>query len=273
MFVEAPRLGPVLVSLGLLVSACTTGEGSAVADSTESADSVNAQLAAIEFVSSAANGSGAVALLATNPLPDDQQGAPYDADRLEERLADLQALGGSFETIELGVLDDGGSDLGPSCSRSSGIYCQVDLRRSNGQAVASVIVYWFGDGVTGFSIVNRSEDGTARGIGDARCSAGHQLLHGGHAVDRFDIAVCVDDSGRLEYNGKERGSVAGLTLTACPDNEKRWVARNGGHQYIVDGSGSDVRSYIEVIDPAGARILRSPFTSVDLVPPAKPASC
>jgi hypothetical protein len=231
-------------------------------------------LAAAEFVSAAIEGGDASARLATAATGDGGQDA-FDAALLSARLDELRAFEGSVAAVRpsTSAYPDAGSGLAPACGQSSGLYCQVDLVGDGDQLLASVVVYWFGDGVTDFSILIRDSAGEATGIGEARCSAGLRLLHGGHTPDRFDIAVCVDDAGRIEYNGWERGTDSGIRLAGCQDGPERWTATNEGYVYLVDGSSSPVTSHIRVYDPDGELALEGPFTAVELPAPTAPASC
>ena len=232
-------------------------------------------VAAAEFVSAAIEGIDAEAYLADAPIDTAGQGAPFDPELLPSRLDDLAAFSGTIDAVRPSTTayPDAGDDLAPACDQSSGVYCQVDLIGAGDELVASIVVWWFGDGVTDFSIVTRSGNGEATGIGEAQCSAGTSLLHGGHSPDRFDVAVCVDDGGRLEYNGWERGTDIGIRLDACEDGPEVWMATNEGYTYVVDGSASPVQSRIRVYDTTGAQILDGLFAAVRLPVPATPAGC
>lgn len=288
------RPAPLLVALVLTATACTsnnstgfatggaTSTPATVVGSSGDADPdpptgsvVVAALAASEFVNAAISDNDAASLLAGRAYDDPSRGAPFDPGLLAARLVELEAFEGTVGAVRpsLSAYPDGGDDLAPSCTRSAGLLCQVDLIGSSQELLASVIVYWFADGVTDFSIVTRSSDGVAMGVGEARCSNGSELIHGGHTPDRFDIAVCIDDTGAVEYNGKVRHSDLGIQLGACQDGADRWEATNEGFRYLVDGSGSTTRSSIEVFDPDGELIQSEPFTSVRFDHPAAPAIC
>lgn len=288
------RPAPLLIVLVLTAAACTsddsTGFATGGATSTpatlrpSSGESdpgpatgtvVIAALAASEFVNAAISDNDAVSLLAGRAYDDPSRGAPFDPELLAARLVELEAFDGTVRGVRpsSSAYPDGGDDLAPSCTRSAGLVCQVDLVGSGEELLASVIVYWFDDGVTDFSIVTRSRDGLATGIGEARCSDGSELIHGGHTPDRFDIAICMDPSGAVEYNGKIRHSDLGIQLSACRIESDHWEASNEGFRYLVDGSASTTRSSLDVFDPDGELIQSGRFTSVRFEHPATPTIC
>jgi hypothetical protein len=230
--------------------------------------------ASSRFVAAAINADQAASYLASAPFDDPARGAPFDPALLTRRLAELDRFRGSVDSVRpsTDAHPDAEAGVGPACARAYDLYCEVDLVDGSGSTVASVIVYWFGDGVTDFSIVNRSPAGDPVGIGEARCSPGYRLVHGGHTPDRFDIAVCVDAGGGVEYNGRVRSEDQGIRLDACTDGPV-WVALNNQHQYLVDGGGPTSRSRIRVIDPDGEQIVNAPFTTVAFEPQAAPLAC
>lgn len=275
--------GALLVAAhALLVAACTEGDDGGPETLDPGPDAADepldtypaAALAALDFVSIALEGGDASSLFATTPLADDELGAPFDPGLLGARLRELAAFSGTVSALRPSPAAYPGSDgaLAPACGRSTGLFCQVDLVGAGDALLASVVVYWFGDGVTDFSIITRSSAGVANGIGEARCSPGFSLLHGGHTPDRFDIAVCVNDSGELEYNGAERGTGLGIRLDACQEGPAQWVADNEGFRYVVD-TVSEVRSTIEVFNPSGTIVEDGPFTTVRLNQPVTPSFC
>ncbi len=234
----------------------------------------SAAFAAVEFVAAAIEDRNALSYFATLALEDEAQGAPFDLQVLEDRLADLRAFSGSVTAVRPSAdgFPDAPDTLGPACDRTSGLQCQVDLLGPGDRLVASVIVYWFGDGVTDFSILTKSGAGTYNGVGEARCSGGFELLHGGHSA-RYDVAVCVNASGRLEYNGADRGRGVGIRLDACQRGASRWEALNGGFLYVVEEQASGVRSRVDVFDPSGVAIEQGVFTTVNRFHGGTPSFC
>ena len=275
----------VLAALTLLALGCTAdetpGDGQATATGADggqadgdAGDPSQGALAAAEFVLAAIDGRSASSYFASDALGDDQQGATFDVGVLTDRLVDLETLGADVQEIRASTsaYPDAAPELGPACDRSTGLYCQVDLYNSSDSLLASVVVFWFGDGVTDYSIIRRTSSGAAVGIGEAGCSSGLGLLHGGH-TDRFDIAICADETGALEYSGAERGTENSIRLDACQDASDRWVADNLGFRYVVDGTGSSVRSQLDVFNPSGTSIENGPFTAVRIADAATPTSC
>ena len=98
------------------------------------------------------------------------------------------------------------------------------------------------------------------------------MLHGGHTPDRFDIAVCIDGSGQIEYNGAVRGENQGIKLAGCAGGST-WVAFNNQHEYRVEAVSAS-RSYITVFAPDGEVLVDEPLTSVTFPSPgAAPQPC
>lgn len=277
-------VAPIVV-LALLASSCTggsddgeaAGDGSDRTDGLESTDQPSAELppaafASVEFVNAVIADQGGASYIATTSEGD--AAAAFDPELVSRRLDDLRAFAGIVENVVPSTIAYPGADngLGPACGRSAGVFCQVDLAAPDGEAVASVVVYWFGDGVTDFSIVARSRAGGATGIGIARCSPGFSLVHGGH-TDRFDVAICGNESGELEYSGAERGTDLDIRLEACQDGPDRWVAVNEGFRYEIDGSSTEVQSSLEVRDPRGDLASAGAFLPVELAPAGTPRFC
>ena len=270
-----------MAALALLLAACTgsdsvNGKDDPGPDDGEATLQEVPRLAAAssDFVSAAIAGQRAGSYFAVAPGADVDTRTTPDTAVLDTRLIDLEAFRGSVDEVRIATdaYPEGGAGLAPSCGESAGVYCQVDLVSSGGSIIASVVVYWFGDGVTDFSIITRSGVGKANGIGQARCDAGFALLHGGH-TDRFDVVICIDDSGALHYTGAERGKDLGIRLDACQDGPDRWSAENSGFQYVIDRSDSHVGSDLEVSNPAGDLIADGEFTTVQLERQATPVFC
>ena len=277
------------LALALTVAGCAgrsapTDEGSGeVVGDPGGPDASLASVASLDFVTVALGDAGAARdVLAREPAVDATDGIAYDRELLAVRLGELEALGGT--AVEVGVGDDlfdlGGDDgegssddeRAPRCRTDPTLACQVDLFDRRDRRIGSVVVHWSGDGVVDVSILPRQADGDVIGVGEARCSVGSTLLHGGHTPDRFDIAICIDQRGSLEYVGRERGTTIGIRLSACQDRAGRWEADNGGFLYVV-AEESAARSTIEVFNPAGMAIEEGPFTPVELPPPATPRFC
>jgi hypothetical protein len=257
-----------LAAGGLLAGCSGSGDGETGVDDGPAAADAPAvgAVAAAEFVSAAIEGADPEAYLV-----DDAAGSG----QLEGRLSDLAAFDGTVARVEPSTTayPDASEELGPACDDAGGTYCQVDLFDGDEELVASVAVYWFGDGVSDFAIVGRAPDGRATGIGEAHCGPGTALLHGGHSPDRFDVAVCVGEDGRIEYNGWERGTTSGIRLDGCQEAPDRWLATNEGYRYLVDGSGSPVMSALRVYDPSGENLLDETFAAVRLPAAGSPVSC
>ncbi len=207
---------------------------------------------------------------ASAPFDDPERGAPFDPTAMKARLSDLAAFAATIASVRASTTAD---TAGGACDESSGLRCAVDLIDSNNQIQASVVVYWLSDGVTDFSIVVRSASGRPAGIGRAGCSAGYELVHGGHTPDRFDVALCADASGRLEYNGIERKTDRGIKLAPCPVAPDQWEVTNDGFRYLVNGAISATRSQLEVYQPDGKLIYSGQFTTVRFPPLAPLVSC
>lgn len=271
----------ILFGIALATAACTGGgaeggQGGVIEDEQATAEEGGGSTAfgSVEFVTAALEGSAAASFFATDPLDDADQGAPFDRAILEGRLSDLAALAvdGSSVRPSAEASFPTGDGLGPACARSSGLLCEVDVIGPADSVVASVIVYWFGDGVTDFSILPRGDGGAYEGVGEASCSPGFELVHGGSS-DRFDIAVCVDASGEVEYNGADRDREVGIRLEGCRADEIRWEARNVGFLYVVEEAGRPIGSRIEVLNPSGETVEDGLFTTVRREPPATPEAC
>ncbi len=229
----------------------------------------------VEFVIAAIEGRDAASHFATTAFDDPAKGNPFDPSVLAGRLIELDELDATptMVTPSSNAFPDAGTDLAPSCQEGAGLICQIDIGSSSGQIQASVIVHWFDDGITDFSIVTRSETGAPDGIGEAQCDPGYELVHGGHTPDRFDVAVCVDQSGSVQYRGQVRHEDSGIRLDGCRQGDDQWIALNEGYRYLVDGTVSATRSTIQVFNEAGVLTTDQPFTSVRFDPVVTPASC
>lgn len=226
------------------------------------------------FVAEAINREDPRSYLAADSFDHVQRGGPYDPDDLRRRFSELDAFAGQVASVRPSpdAYPDDDPELAPSCASSYGPYCQVDLLTSDGSRVASVIVYWFGEGVTGFTVVERDPGGAPIGVGTADCSPGYQVIHGGQTIDRFDISVCVDGSGQVEYNGRVRNEDLGITLPACRDGES-WVAHNGATVYRVAPVDQSTRSHVTVTNPDGTTQVDAHFTRFEHPPVAEPDPC
>ena len=284
-FFPMPRVNAAMATLATavaLVLAACTGAGSdggnddpeGDTDSESVAQVSNLAAASSDFVSAAVEGQRADSFFATDARAEIDPRAIPNVETLTERLTDLEAFRGTVTEVRLSTdaYPGSGDDLAPACDESAGVFCQVDLVSGSGSIIASVVVFWFGDGVTDYSIITRSSEGVANGVGEARCDTGYQLLRGGH-TDRFDVAICVSDSGLLHYEGAERGEDRGIRLDACQDGPDRWLADNSGFEYSIDGTGSESASTLEVKDPSGAVIEDGGFTTVHLDSPVTPVFC
>ena len=259
------RLLPLVAAM-VVASGCSSDDPEAATTTTAPAGESpsGAAIAAVEFVSAAIAGAAAESHFASQGFDESTRGAPFDPTTLSGRLPELEALAGSVDSV---------SPSADPCDRAVLVRCPVDVLAPGGQLLVTVVVSWFDDGVTDFSIVKRSSDGSPSGVGQASCGPGFTLLHGGHTPDRFDIAVCMDPDGAVEYNGRIRNTELGIRLVACQLAERQWQATNEGFRYLVDGTPSDNRSTIQVFDPDGDRVELDPFTTVRFDPPATAVAC
>lgn len=282
------RVLAVFLAAAAILAGCTSGEDDrgmaaggastttavAVDGSGTSAGSIVAH-ASVEFVTSALSAGPAQDLILERPVDDPAVGAPFEPDLLSGRLVEIRALSGVVETVRPSETAHTAVPigLGPACAQASVLSCEVDLFDSAERVLASIVVYWLDDGVIDFSIVRRDVGERPVGIGEALCSQGYELLHGGHTPDRFDIAVCIGDGGAVEYNGAERGKDLGIRLAACARDRGEWTAVNEGFRYVVNGSASAPRSEIEVFDPDGDLLEAGFFTTVSVEHDAAALPC
>lgn len=101
----------------------------------------------------------------------------------------------------------------------------------------------------------------------ARCSGGLQLVVGGRTADgAWDVAVCADSRGELEYNGISTETEASIRLPACLTASGRYRAENAGTRYIVNEDGSAGASWLRVRLPNGDLAIDEPFGSIETGP-------
>ncbi len=241
-----------------------------------SAPSSNAEAASIEFVSTAVAGDDASGYLAPAPVDDPALGAPTTLAYLEARLADLS-----------GLVDEGRPDVrasttahpgpgGPACDDGvdgAAPVCDIEVFDGAGHLRATVVVHWAGGGVTDFVIVAPSDTGAPGGAGRALCSPGFTLLVGGHAVDRFDVAICADLTGAVEYRGVSRASGDGITISACSSGSDTYRATNNGFGYTVKAALGPRRGQLSVLNPSGETVVDTTFTPYRTTPARPLAPC
>lgn len=241
------------------------------------APSSNAEVASIEFVSTAVSGGDASGYLAPSPIDDPALGAPYTPAGLTARLADLSGL------LEEGRPDvrpsttaHPASAIGPACdggADGAATVCDIELFDGAGHLRATVVVHWADGGVVDFVIVDPSDTGAPGGVGKAVCSPGFVLLVGGHAVDRFDVAICADVAGNVEYQGANRENGDGITITACAAGSDVYRASNNGFGYTVNGAAGPQRGQLSVLNPSGANVLDVAFTPYRTTPAGPLSRC
>lgn len=241
------------------------------------APSSNAEVASIEFVSTAVSGGDASGYLAPSPVDDPALGAPYTPAGLKARLADLSGL------LEAGRPDvrpsttaHPASAIGPACdggADGAATVCDIELFDGAGHLRATVVVHWADGGVVDFVIVDPSDTGAPGGVGRAVCSPGFTLLVGGHAVDRFDVAICADAEGSVEYQGANRENGQGITITACAAGSDVYRASNNGFGYTVNGAAGPQRGRLSVLNPSGANVLDTTFTPYRTTPAGALTPC
>ncbi|MDH4364005.1 MAG: hypothetical protein OEY70_07995 [Acidimicrobiia bacterium] len=264
--------GPVSGVGGLTVDSAS-GRGAIGAGTAQSS---NAEVATIEFVSTAVAGEDASGYLAPDPIDDPALGAPYTPAYLTPRLADLSGLVEGRPDVRPSTSAHPASPIGPACdniSGGAGSVCDVEVFDGSGRMRATVVVHWAGTGVTDFVIVDPSGTGAPGGVGLAVCSPGFTLLVGGHAVDRFDVAICTDARGAVEYQGASRENGDGITITACTAGRDLYEATNNGFGYRVKGVAGPQRGQLTVLNPSGATVLDTTFTPYRTTPAAPPDQC
>lgn len=241
------------------------------------APSSNAEVASIEFVSTAVAGGDASGYLAPSPVDDPAQGAPYTPAAVTARLAGLATL---VEEGRPDVRPSGTahptSATGPACDEGPGggaPVCDIELFDGAGHLRATVVVHWGDGGVTDFVVVDPSDTGAPGGVGRAVCSPGFTLLVGGHAVDRFDVAICAGPGGAVEYQGANRDNGQGITITACAAGTDVYQASNNGFGYTVRGAVGAQRGQLTVLNPSGEVVLDTTFTPFRTTPAGPLAPC
>lgn len=249
-----------------------TGTGTSGAGAGQAA-SANAEAASVEFVTAAVGGGDAAGYLAPDPVDDPAVGAPYTPQGLTARLADLAGLASGQAGVRPSTTAHPTSVTGPACDGARGEVCDIEVFDGSGRLRATVIVHWSGGGVTDFVIVDPSDTGTPGGVGRAVCSPGFNLIVGGHGVDRFDVAVCADPSGTVEYQGASRENGKGITIAACAAGADAYRATNNGFGYTVSGADGPQRGRLTVLDPAGKTVVDTVFTPFRATPAVPLTPC
>ncbi len=230
---------------------------------TGTAPSSNAEVASIELVSTALAGGDASGYLAPGPIDDPALGAPYAPAELTARLAALSGLvKDGPPTVRPSTTAHPASATGPACDTGPGAaatVCDIEVFDGAGRQRATVVVHWAGGGATDVVVVERSDTGVPGGVGQAVCSPGLTLVVGGHAVDRFDVAICADADGAVEYRGANRANNQGITIPACAAGPDEYRATNNGFVYTVKAAGPR-RGVLAVVDPSGDTVLDTAFT-------------
>ncbi len=268
---------PSAVPGGSGSTAGLTVDGAGPGGTAGSAPSSNAEVASIEFVSTAVAGDDASAYLAPAPVDDPALGAPYTPAALTARLADLSGLVEEGRPdVRASTTAHPGSNGGPACddgADGAAPVCDIELFDGAGHLRATVVVHWAGGGVTDFVIVDPSDTGAPGGVGRAVCSPGFTLLAGGHAVDRFDVAICADATGAVEYQGASRESGDGITITACAAGSDVYRASNNGFGYTVKAALGPRRGQLSVLNPSGKTVVDTTFTPYRTTPARALALC
>ncbi|MEZ5407245.1 MAG: hypothetical protein R2761_04415 [Acidimicrobiales bacterium] len=271
--VPAPTSGSGSGAGGSLTVDGAPGGAASAASVAGAAQSSNAEVATIEFVSTAVAGGDASGYLAPDPVDDPALGAPYTPAYLTPRLADLSGLVEGRPDVRPSTTAHPASPIGPACDNppgGAGSVCDVEVFDGSGRLRATVAVHWAGSGVSDFVIVEPSDTGAPGGVGLAVCSPGYTLVVGGHAVDRFDVAICTDTRGAVEYQGASRANGDGITITACTAGRDVYEATNNDFGYTVKGAVGPQRGQLTVLNPSGATVLDTTFTPYRTTPAAAP---
>jgi len=233
------------------------------------AQSSNAEVASIEFVSTAVAGGDASGYLAPDAIDDPALGAPYTPAYLTPRLADLSGLVDGRPDVRPSTSAHPGSAIGPACAEGAGraaSVCDIEVFDGSGRLRATVAVHWADSGVTDFVIVEPSGTGAPGGVGRAVCSPGFTLLVGGHTIAKFDVAICAGAGGAVEYNGVSRETGDGITIAACAAGPDTYEATNNDFGYTVSGAVGPQRGRLTVLDPSGATVVDTTFTPYRTTP-------
>lgn len=242
-----------------------------------SAPSSNAEVASIEFVATALAGNDASGSLAPTPVDDPALGARYTPTALTARLADLSGLVEEGRPdVRASTTAHPGAAGGPACDDGADgatPVCDIEVFDGAGHLRATVVVHWAGGGVTDFVIVDPSDTGAPGGVGRAVCSPGFTLLVGGHTVDTFDVAICANASGAVEYQGASRESGDGITIAACAAGSDVYRASNNGFGYTVTAALGPRRGQLAVLNPSGKSVVDTTFTPYRTTPARQLTPC
>ena len=235
--------------------------------------SANAEAASVEFVAAAVAGGDAAGYLAPDPVDDPTVGAPYTPGGLTARLPTLAGLVSGQPDVRPSTTAHPASPTGPACDGDQGEVCDIEVFDGSGRLRATVVVHWSAGGVTDFVIVDPSDTGTPGGVGRAVCSPGFTLILGGHGIDRFDVAVCANASGAVEYQGASREKDQGITIAACALGGDGYRATNNGFEYTVSGADGPRRGRLTVLDPSGETVIDTLFTAYRATPAGPLTQC
>lgn len=254
----------------------TTGDAGPGGTGAGTAQSSNAEVASIEFVSTAVAGEDAAGYLAPDAVDDPALGAPYTPAYLTPRLADLSGLVDGPPDVRPSSTAHPGSPIGPACAEgASGAtsVCDVEVFDGSGRLRATVAVHWADSGVTDFVIVGPSGTGAPGGVGRAVCSPSSTLLVGGHTIAKFDVAICADADGAVEYQGVSRETGVGITIAACVAGSDVYEATNNDFGYTVSGAVGPQRGRLTVLDPSGKTVVDTTFTPYRTTPAGQLDPC
>ncbi len=99
-------------------------------------------------------------------------------------------------------------------------------------------------------------------VGLAYCSSGSTVVFGGDTKS-FDVVVCADGAGTLEYHGVKRETGDGIRLPACEGSSRRYLASHGESRYVVDAVLDTAGSTsVQVYDPSDELIVDDVFLGV-----------
>lgn len=100
-------------------------------------------------------------------------------------------------------------------------------------------------------------------VGLARCEDRGVVTFGGSTESGFDVVICVDDIGRLQYHGVEVATGLEIRLSACQVAAGLFAALNDDTLYLVDGRTSEAfSSDVSIHDGTGSRYFNDLFVGV-----------
>ncbi|MEQ8842259.1 MAG: S8/S53 family peptidase [Acidimicrobiales bacterium] len=99
--------------------------------------------------------------------------------------------------------------------------------------------------------------------GSARCENREVATFGGSTEAGFDVVVCIDTNGNLQYHGVEVATGLEIRLSACQVADGLFAALDGNTLYLVDGRIPEAfSSDVSIYDESGSRYFNDLFVGV-----------